>query len=68
VGPPLKSDDPTPEHVLTELMSAMSALNMPDPEHCPPEMVKHAYEHLEGAVEMLTTILRGPECPNGPKG
>lgn len=47
----MRSD--TVQRALVELVSAMSALNMPTPEECPPEMVRHAYEHLEAAVSLL---------------
>lgn len=57
MGEPRTKEKPTLQDVAVELTSAMSALNMPDPERCPPEMVKHAYEHLEAAMEMLVAAM-----------
>lgn len=56
MGDPKRTVAPSLLDVTIELTSAMSALNMPDPEHCSPKMVKHAYAHLQAATEMLVEL------------
>jgi len=55
---PHQTNNPSLHDVMREIVSAMSALNMPDPRHCPPDMVEHAYEHLDAAARMLTQTLQ----------
>lgn len=56
MGDPQKTENPTLMDVTQEIVSAMSSLNMPDPRHCPPDMVQHAYEHIAAAAEMLVLM------------
>lgn len=56
MGDPRVPEKPTLQSISVEVVSAMSALNMPTPEACPREYVRHAYQHLMAAAEQLSKM------------
>ena len=61
---PLDNSTPTIQGALQELVSAMSALNMPTPVEAPPDLVEHAYEHIAVAVKILSELAKAKPAPD----
>lgn len=55
---PMKTDDPTLQTVMIELVSAQSSLNMPTPMTAPGHDVEHAYQHLQEATRQLHDLMK----------